>query len=450
MGRSISAVEYTTTSGIALATSRPDVEQVLSNALSSRFSRAHGSPFLQPPLAPLVGPFGTGPAAKAILEGTFSCLPDLDDATKQFIEALQFPSPCSRASTVSAVLTPDDFIAHWKRAKERTSSSPSGLHFGHYKAATHLPKLAHLHARFTQLVFMTGLSLSRYQKGLQVILEKKAGNIHVDNLRAILLMEGDFNGAMKILIGARMVRSALSAHSIPDECYGSRPGSTAIQVSLTRALTADIARQSRATFAVVSVDCLTCYDSVGHPPASIACQHLGIAPSVLETIFASIQHMAISLRTAHGDSAIAYGGASSSGPPFQGVCQGNGAGPALWLATSIPLIEMVRRHGTLSSFVGPVSSRCTSLVGLIYVDDCDLFIFNPSPNSAQQVITALQQNVLLWQGSLKATGGSLSLKKCSWSLLSFQRRGNCWLLQNDVSSPFPLCILDAAGEPTPI
>jgi len=87
---------------------------------------------------------------------------------------------------------------------------------------------------------MTGLSLSRYQQGLQVILEKKAGNIHVDNLRAIFLFEGDFNGAMKILVGSRMIRAALTNDLIPEECYGSHPGCTAIQVSLQRVLTADI------------------------------------------------------------------------------------------------------------------------------------------------------------------------------------------------------------------
>ena len=196
------------------------------------------------------------------------------------------------------------------RAWERTSSSILGAHFGHYKAATCEFSLANLHARFTQLVFMTGLSISRYQQGLQVILEKKAGNIHIDNLRAILLMEGDFNGAMKILLGYRMVRMAQQLNLIPDECYGSRPGCTALQVSLGRTLTADITRQSRATLAVASVDCRTCYDSVSHPPASIACQRLGVSPLVLETVFSSIQSMNIFLRTAHGDSSTAYNGIS--------------------------------------------------------------------------------------------------------------------------------------------
>ncbi len=176
------------------------------------------------------------------------------------------------------MLWPEDFIAHWKCAKEHTSSSPSGLHFGHYKAATHSCNMAHLHAHFTQLVFMTRLSLSRYQTGLQIILEKKAGNIHVNNLRAIFLFEGDFNGAMKILVGSCMITSALDNALIPDECYSSRPGCMAIQVSLHRMLTADITRQSWAILAVASMDCLTCYDSIGHPPASIACQCLGLPP----------------------------------------------------------------------------------------------------------------------------------------------------------------------------
>jgi len=48
---------------------------------------------------------------------------------------------------------------------------------------------------------MTGISLSHYQSSLQVILEKKPGAINIDLLQAILLIEADFNAAMKLLIG---------------------------------------------------------------------------------------------------------------------------------------------------------------------------------------------------------------------------------------------------------
>jgi len=50
----------------------------------------------------------------------------------------------------------------------------------------------------------------------------------MDNLCAILLMEGDFNVAMKIFIGACMVHNALSLNLILDECYDSHPGCNTI------------------------------------------------------------------------------------------------------------------------------------------------------------------------------------------------------------------------------
>jgi len=270
LGSSISQVEVPGPLGPRIVSDRHSVEQALCDSLQHRFTKAHGSPFLHGQLAHDVGLFGCGPAATQILEGTYQCPPDTDDYTRKFIAALQWPA--SHPELVSSILTPEAFCSHWKRAKEKTSSSISGLHFGHYKAASHSYDIASLHSRFTQLVFMTGISLSRYQSGLQVILEKKPGAINIDLLRAILLMEADFNAAMKILVGHRMICNAIKSEAIPVECFGSRPGHTAIQVSLNRCLVADTARQQKSSLAVASVDCVTCYDSVAHSPASIACQ----------------------------------------------------------------------------------------------------------------------------------------------------------------------------------
>jgi len=49
-------------------------------------------PFSLALLAPLVGPFGMGEAAQAILQGPFLCPLGVDKATRQFIKALRFPS----------------------------------------------------------------------------------------------------------------------------------------------------------------------------------------------------------------------------------------------------------------------------------------------------------------------------------------------------------------------
>jgi len=130
------------------------------------------SPFLMSPLASMVGDFGTGQAAQNILKGTFIYPPDLDKHT-WFLSRHCNLLPRWHAS-LNCLLSYNwkIFIAHWKHTKEWTSSSPLGLHFGHYKSATYSTLIAHLHARFTQLIFMSSLLISCFQAGLQVILEK--------------------------------------------------------------------------------------------------------------------------------------------------------------------------------------------------------------------------------------------------------------------------------------
>jgi len=106
--------------------------------------------------------------------------------------------------------------------------------------------------------------------------------------------------------------------------------------------------------AIASVDCLTCYNSVGHPMDSLACQCLGAPQSALCNVFSTIQMMKFFLHMAHGDSKEFYGGGTST-LPFQGVCQGNVAGLAIWLAVIIVLMEMVCSHGYMATFVTPIT-----------------------------------------------------------------------------------------------
>jgi len=54
-----------------------------------------------------------------------------------------------------------------------------------------------------------------------------------------------------------------------------------------------------------------------------------------------------------------YSGGQSA-LPFQGVCQGNGVGPAIWLATSMVLMDMVHENGHLATFYSPISHQPTN------------------------------------------------------------------------------------------
>ena len=83
------------------------------------------------------------------------------------------------------------------------------------------------------------------------------------------------------------------------------------------------------------------------------------------------------------------------------------------------------------------------MVCFIYVDNCDLFVLAPPTNlSPQGVLNSLQQNLDIWQGGVEATGGALSLDKCSWSGLFYFFRAGQWKLHSSQSFPANLTIRD--------
>ncbi len=67
------------------------------------------------------------------------------------------------------------------------------VHFGHYKAAAHDWYLSALQAAKLMLAAMMGVPLARWGNGLTVLLEKVFGNIYIDKMRAICLLEADYN-----------------------------------------------------------------------------------------------------------------------------------------------------------------------------------------------------------------------------------------------------------------
>jgi len=148
--QSIHQVETTQGLETILHASRADMEYQLQTTFEKHFQLAATTPLLQEPLASHLGSFGDSTAAEAVLNGTFVCPPEVDCFTWHFLQTLQCPPAHSRTSLE---ISCDDFISYWRWARECTSSSLLGAHFGHYKATTSSLFLAEIHALMTQLPF---------------------------------------------------------------------------------------------------------------------------------------------------------------------------------------------------------------------------------------------------------------------------------------------------------
>jgi len=70
------------------------------------------------------------------------------------------------------IITPEDSVTFWKRAKENTSSSMSSLHVGHYKAAAHSEQINNILAQQITVICRSGIPSERWSIGLQLMLEK--------------------------------------------------------------------------------------------------------------------------------------------------------------------------------------------------------------------------------------------------------------------------------------
>ena len=97
-----------------------------------------------------------------------------------------------------------------------------GLHFSYYKVQVQDLTLVSIRNAIINLAIRKGLPLKRWLRGLSVMLKKAPGKILVSKLRAILLLEADFDALHKIIFNCRILLALEKENLIPKEITGGR------------------------------------------------------------------------------------------------------------------------------------------------------------------------------------------------------------------------------------
>ncbi len=111
----------------------------------------------------------------------------------------------------------EDLTLFWKRVGEFTSSSSSGVHYGHYKAAIQDEYITRILAQQLTVVARSGVPPESWSVGLQVMLEKIAGVCLVEKLHAIQLYQADFNCFNYFIFGKTAMDSLTRHGFLPEE-----------------------------------------------------------------------------------------------------------------------------------------------------------------------------------------------------------------------------------------
>jgi hypothetical protein len=209
------------------------ITEVVESINRKQYHQAHVTPFGSGPVAEASGRKGDTPLAEALLQGKVpQSLQEIHimPETRSILNTLATPYPSVQEG--SGHIRQDDFVAAYSVSKEATSSSPSGRHIGHYKAAAQDPTLVQLQSCMMSFPFVHGFAPDRWKRVTDIILEKERGNSRCHCLRILALFESDFSQAKQIVIGRRLMHHLEDFDMVSPMQDGSRPGRQCISAVL--------------------------------------------------------------------------------------------------------------------------------------------------------------------------------------------------------------------------
>ena len=422
---------------------RKDIEEATLSENERRFTQSLGTPFTISPMVEELGLLGTSQAADDILQGDYTPPAGTGRDMQTILDHLQCPDS-TQIKTQPNPITCEEYRRGWRKVKEKISSSPTGLHVGHWKCGSLDNTINWVNASMANIPYLSGYSPSRWQQGINVMIEKKKGNYRVDRLRTILLYEADFNMNNKYL-GRDMMQQAEKRKILANEQYGSRKKKAAILHALNKRLTFDILRQQKQNAGICSCDLKSCYDRIVHSFAALAMRRAGAAESSTTSMFSTIQKLQHKVRTAFGDSEGTFGGEEwREVQALMGVGQGNGAGPAIWAVISTVFFDVLRSNGYGALLTAPFSRRELKIAGFGFVDDTDLIQTGLSLEDYWEVAAKLQAAVNLWEACTEASGGCLVPDKSWWTLVDFTWYDGEWKYTSNMDD-VDLSIKDSGG-----
>jgi hypothetical protein len=366
-----------------------------------RYAQSNNSPFLASPLLEDFGFLGNQNKVQDILDGTYDCPGDVDEFTKKFIHELRRPDTASRQGTITGYTTTEESIKSWKKMRACTAASTFGPSFPEIIAGTEDATIAEVDAAIVSITALTGYCPKQWSEAIDWMIPKKADSKHVEKLCIIVLFHSLFNMLNK-KVARQATQSAITLDAIPSKAYA-KPGFRSNDCGLNKVLSYDIIRQRRTPAALCSNDVKSCYDRIVHSIANICLQRVGVQANTCQVMLGTLQQMKHYVKAAYGTSEQSYG---SIRIPLQGVLQGNGAGPAIWLLISSSMINMLRTQGFGFTSPNLLSDESYTFACYTYVDDTDL-IHNSKDQNPNSIILDMQRMLYHWAGALRATGGAL-------------------------------------------
>jgi hypothetical protein len=210
------------------------------------FGQAENTPFTNANLLDTFGYQGTNEQAEKLI--TRQQIPENTLTENKYTTAiLQQLSDGNNIDNIPDVITFEELYSAMNKWNERTTTSPSGRHLGHYKILLRLPvyeennpnlnismKIFNVYHQVISIATKIGRTLSRWCNVTTCMIEKIKGSPKVDKLRVIHLYEADYNIIQKIIWARKTIWKAHNSDRLHEGQAGSRPNQRAIDVVIKK------------------------------------------------------------------------------------------------------------------------------------------------------------------------------------------------------------------------
>jgi hypothetical protein len=415
------------------------VETHICESNYKHFGQANDTTFATNLLKKIFGQYGTNEESMRLLNGIIP--EELTHESEALLSILNKIQKVDGVDEISGRVTIDEVKNGYKKWRESTTTSPSGCHLGHDKAALNAILSPEEDAiQFTDTYFdaktrLLNMALQhchvypRWKKIINALIEKIPGLPLLGKLRVIHIIESDLNLLMGIAWGRKLMWQGEDLQVFGEEQSGGRKGKRCQDVLLFKHLVYSILRLSKSNGSTFDNDAKSCYDRIVMLGASLMAQRIGMDKEVLELFLKMLEEVKYHAKTVYGVSNQFYQSSKTYG--IHGPGQGGRASPSVWTVISCLILSCMKEKAIGANLISPDKNFAVSQVASGFVDDITHWNIHMSRSLIEgdttetinaETTTAAQW----WEELLCTTGGKLELSKCFYYpiIWEFDHDGN--------------------------
>ena len=410
-------------------TDGPTIENLILNRNIRHFRQAETTPLATPEVIRKIGFGADTDRAEKILEGIDDPTDITDDEWSRYL----LTSMKRHSKELVIKITEEKMMNKYKRWKERTSTSPSGRHLGHFHSLFRPMKakddkdrerlediriaIIELHATMLQTAYDNEHVYKRWEYILTCMLGKDSGIPRIHRLRVIHLYECDLNLLFSLLF-RELDQHCEDNYLINKGVYGCRPTRRAIDPVFVDVTQTEMAMVTRTPLVKFNNDATACFDRILVHLLNLCLRSYGM-PKKLTKILGELLRVArYAIKTGIGISKETYHHSEES--PAFGSGQGSAASAQGWGKIVSVLFDIHDKYGHGCKYEDPWKLY-NSIIGMLgFVDDNNITNNGEEWETVHDIIIRTQHDAQLWNDLLRATGGALNLDKCFAQVIAFQ------------------------------